>query len=132
MLDDPASGELAGDKNVFRDIEVRVEVQLLENDADARMRSLPCGLECHRRTVEKQATRSRSFHTGKNFHQRGLTGSVLTDQNVDGASIDGEIHFIEGYGSGETLGDLLGDHNDLIRFRSDLLQLIRGFHRKIS
>src|SRR4029077_9059113 len=128
MLDDPASCELASDKNIFRDIEVRVEVQLLENDADTRMRSLPGRLECHRRTVEQQTTRSRSFHAGKNLHQRRLTGSVLADQNVNGASIHGEVHLVEGNGPGKALGDLLGDHNDLMRLRLVLLHLIRSLH----
>src|SRR5262249_17265203 len=109
-------------------IEVRVEVQLLENDPDARMRGLPCGLEGYRRTVEKQPARSGLFHAGKNFHQRRLAGSILAYENVDGAAIDGEIHLIERYGSREALGDLLGDHNDSMPFRPVLLHLIRRLH----
>src|SRR6516164_2526633 len=128
MLDDPALCELASDKNVFRDIEVRIEVQFLENDADTRMRSLARGLEFHRSTVEKQATRSGSFHTGKNFHQRRLASSILAYEDIDSASVDGEIHLVERYGAGETLGNFLCDHNDLMRFWAVLLHLIRDLH----
>ncbi len=63
---------------------------------------------------------------------RRFTGAVLADQDVDCARIDGEIHLVEGHGPRETLGDLLRDHNDLMRFRTDLLHLIRGLHVEIT
>ena len=94
------------------------------------MRSLARGLEFHRRTVEKQTTRSGVFHSGKNFHQRRLASAILAYEDINSASIDGEIHLVERYGPGESLGDFLGDHNDLMRFRSVLL--IRGFHKEMT
>ena len=62
------------------------------------------------------------------FIKRRFAGSVLADQDVDRAGIDREIDLVERHRSRETLGDLLRDQNDFVRFSWMLVDWLCKLH----
>ena len=114
MLDNATPGDFAPDEDVLRDAEIGKELELLKNNPNPGARRLACRLEFDRNSVQKNASRSRLGDTSQNFHQGRLARSVLANEHVNRALINGEIDLIERQGARITLGDLLGEDDDLM------------------
>ena len=111
---DAEAGRRVGQQQVFRDREVRAEVQFLENDADAVAGGVAHRTEADRLAIEQDATEGRLLGPGENLHQRRLAGAVLADQHVDRAGTNAEVDTAKSDRAGIDLHDLLGPHDDLV------------------
>ena len=108
-----AHGHVAPEENVLGDREVGAEIELLEDDADALLRRIEHGGEPHFLAAHHDAAGGRLIDAGEDTHQRRLAGAVLADQHIDRPLVDVEIDILQGNGTGEDAGHLLGAKNDL-------------------
>ena len=71
------------------------ELNVLEGACDTRQGDIGRSLTNHAFTCVQHITCSRCVNTSQHVHHRALTGSVRTDQTMDGAALDTEINFVQ-------------------------------------
>ncbi len=82
--------ELAAEEDVFRNRQLRDQVQLLMDNADARFLRVLRPVERHLFTEKILAAGVFLVDAGQHFHHGGLTGAVFSHQRHHLAGIDAE------------------------------------------
>lgn len=105
---DPAEGRtfLASEKNVLGDGEVGGEQRLLMDHRDADGGGFGGAAEEDFRALPEHAAGIARDDAGRDFYQRGFTGAVFSQQQVDFAAVDGEITVAQGGDAAESLADV--------------------------
>ena len=100
----PARRQFA-QKNVLGGRQVRNEVELLVDDADAAIARIARAGNLHGQAVETNLAGVLAIGAAQNLHQRRLAGAVLSEQHVHVAGFDGEVHGVERDHAGKGLAD---------------------------
>ena len=94
---------LAPEIDILADVEVRNEIQLLMDRADAvRLRGVGI-LEVHRLTVEQDLAFVRLVNPGQEFDEGRFSGAILANQHVNLTSKEREGHLVERDDAGKPL-----------------------------
>ena len=99
------AARLAAEEDVLGDRQVRRQVQLLVDHADAKVQRGSRVGDLDRLPLEPDLAGVGLVHAGQDLHQRGLAGAVLADQGVDLAGTELEACVGERVDAGEVLGD---------------------------
>ncbi len=81
------------------------QVQFLIDDADALPQCFARIGKTHRLTIEQNFALGGLLRSGENMHQRGLAGTVFTDQTVNFTGVEIKVHVIQRQHAGEFLDD---------------------------
>ncbi len=100
----PAAG-LAPEIDVLRDVEIRDERELLEDDGDAQVAGVGGRSQVHGRAVDEDLARVRPMRPAQDPDERGLAGAVLAQQEVHFAGLNDERNVFERADSRKGLGD---------------------------
>ena len=125
--------ELAADFAAHEDIvahgHVRCERQLLVNDADTALLSIRSRVQLDRFAVEDNGARGRLLHARQDFHQRGFTGAVLTEQRGDLTAVDVEVHTLQCTNGTKGFGHVTrSEHNLALRLCVRRFVVDRSLH----
>ena len=104
-------------EEVVEDVEVRKEAQLLGHHGDAVRDGVGRVVEPNLGAIEAHGARVRSDRAGHDLDQRGLPGSILTQQRVHAAGTDGEVGAVECHDAPVRLADALrleGGHRESV------------------
>ena len=71
------------DQDVLRHRQLRKQVELLVDDADAQLQRLPGALDVRGPPVDPDGARVARVGAGKDLDERGLAGAVRPDEGVD-------------------------------------------------
>ena len=88
----PLLGQV-GDEHILIDGQVVDEVQLLMDEADARIQRVHRSGKVHRFSVQRNGAAVSRKDAAQNVHQGRLSGAVFSQQRADLPRCQGEIHF---------------------------------------
>ncbi len=100
----PAAG-LAPEIDVLRDVEIRDERELLEDDGDAQAAGVGGRSQMHGRAVDEDLARIRLMRPAQDPDERGLAGAVLAQQEMHFAGLNGKRDVFERANPRKGLGD---------------------------
>ena len=99
------AARLAAQEDVLGDRQVRRQVQLLVDHADAEVQRRSRVGDLDRLALEPDLAGVGLVDAGQDLHQRGLAGAVLADQGVDFSGTELEASVGKRMDAGEVLGD---------------------------
>ena len=105
----PAGGNFPAQKDVFRDAQVRNQVQLLVNDGNAGLLGLARIGKPHLPALEQNPPLVLGVHARQNLHQRGLAGPVLPDDGIHLAAFQHQVDCVEGDDARKPFRDIFCD-----------------------
>jgi hypothetical protein len=106
--DEPAqSSRLVPQGDVLGDGHRVHEREVLVDHPDAGGDGVPRRVELPARAVDDYVARGRLVQPVEDVHQRGLAGTVLPEQRVDGAALDGQVDVVVGEHTRKPLRDPL-------------------------
>ncbi len=93
------------EKNIFGDRELRNEVQLLIDDADAERERVARAADLHRLAMDDDLARVLAIRAAEDLHQRRLPGAVLAEEHVHVAGLERQVDAVERDDARERLAD---------------------------
>ena len=112
-------GRLPIGEQVGQDRPLRKEAELLVDDPDPEPAGIRRRTQLDRLAGDADLALVRMDRAGEDLHQGGLPGTVLADDGVHGAGLDGEIHAHEGLDPAVRLAQIGdGDRGSRRRHRS--------------
>ena len=93
--DEAEPSRLGAEEHVLCDRPLRDEGDLLGDECNAATERLAWGPEAHRLALEDQLAVIRREHSRHDLAERGLAGSVLADEGMNGADPDLERHVVK-------------------------------------
>ena len=105
-IDSPARcHRFVAENDVLGDGEVVGQHEVLVNHSDAGRDGVGGGAKRASGSVDGDGSLVGLVHAVQRLHQRGLAGTVLADDRVNGARTNREVHIMVGDDAGEGLGD---------------------------
>ena len=101
----PGCAALTADEQILRDRQIRKELQLLVNHANALGNGVARGRKAGRLAVEPQLARCRLLYAREDIHQRRLAGAVFADERAHHASVEAHVDGIERSRAWKNLGN---------------------------
>ena len=106
-VDKQALGVLVAQDDIFKDSHCLHQHKVLVHHADSQLDCLAGGLDPHLFAIEEYLSLRGLIKADENVHQRGLTGTVLTQQGQYLAAVDGQADILVGVKITKPLADML-------------------------
>ncbi len=120
------SSGIAAQVDVLSDVEVRYQVELLVNGADAELLGMSRTVDAYLLTLDLDLARIRHISASQHLHERGLAGTVLTQQDVHLSGEEVKAHVLKGAHSRKRLGDVQQPYQRSCRHNHILLNDEQG------
>ena len=111
LIEENALGRLTADVDILRDRQILHQVQLLMDDTDSLGLRVARAVDLDGRAEQLDRALILCIDAGEDLHERGLSGSVFSDQRHDLARADLKLRVVECVNAREILLDPIHSEN---------------------